>query len=132
MRYIGEHELKIGSRFLFLSMAIQVIQSDIKRLEKHSPPFKINEPYLELLHRLEVKATAERRSLKQHMYKEGLKVIQTDKDGTFTEYTFFCKDKEEIRRYFNPAIKTKVRDILNELIGGGEKGKGKYSPSYHC
>lgn len=115
MRYIGEHEFKIGSRFLFLSMAIQVIQSDIKRLEKHSP-FKINEPYLELLHRLEVKATAERRSLKQQMYKEGLKVIQTDKDGTFTEYTFVCKGKEEKRRYFNPAIRTKVRNILDELI----------------
>ncbi|PWU68333.1 hypothetical protein [Gracilibacillus dipsosauri] len=124
MRYIGEHEFKIGSRFLFLSMAIQVIQSDIKRLEKHSP-FKINEPYLELLHRLEVKATAERRSLKQEMYKERLKVIQTDKDGTFTEYTFICKGKEEKRRYFNPAIRTKVRNILDELIGDGETAKEK-------
>lgn len=124
MRYIGEHEFKIGSRFLFLSMAIQVIQSDIKRLEKHSP-FKINEPYLELLHRLEVKATAERRSLKQQMYKEGLKVIQTDKDGTFTEYTFICKGKEEKRRYFNPAIRSKVRDILDELIDNRGKVKEK-------
>ncbi len=115
MRYIDEHELKLGSRFLFLSMAIQVIQSDIQRLEKHSP-FKINEPYLELLHRLEVKATAERRLLKQEMYKEGLKVIQTDKDGTFTEYTFICKGKEEKRRYFNPAIRTKVLLILEEYF----------------
>ncbi|WP_054859454.1 hypothetical protein [Gracilibacillus sp. JCM 18860] len=120
MRYIGEQEFKTATRFLFLTMTIQVIQSDIKRLEKLSPPFKINEPYLALLHRLEIKATAERRLLKQEMYKENIQVILSDKDGTFTEYTFICKGKEEKRRYFNPAIRSKVRNMIEELISGEE------------
>ncbi|MGN8647872.1 hypothetical protein ACTNEO_04955 [Gracilibacillus sp. HCP3S3_G5_1] len=115
MRYITDEEFKILSRYLFLSMAIEVIQKDKDTLQNNSI-FKINEPYLKLLESIEKKAIEERRELKQEMHIKNLKVLQTNRDNQFTEYTFYSKRKEEKRNYFNPAIRKKVLVILEELM----------------
>ncbi|WP_018934540.1 hypothetical protein [Gracilibacillus lacisalsi] len=119
MRYITEEEFKIASRYLFLSMAIEVIQKDLDTLRSNTI-FKINEPYIKLLESIEKKAIEERRELKQQMHMKHLKVLQTGKDDLFTEYTFYAKRKEEKRNYFNPAIRKKVLLILEELLEGVE------------
>ncbi len=117
LRYITDEEFKIASRYLFLSMAIEVIQKDLDTL-RNNHIFKINEPYIKLLESIEKKAIEERRELKQQMHRNNLKVLQTDKDDQFTEYTFYAKHKEEKRNYFNPAIRKKVLNILEELMEG--------------
>src|SRR5699024_2858423 len=47
MRYLSEDELKLATRFLFLSMAIIVMEKDIQHIQRGA--FKIKEPYTELL-----------------------------------------------------------------------------------
>ncbi len=119
MRYITEEEFKISSRYLFLSMAIEVIQKDMNTIRSNSI-FKINEHYIKLLESIEKKAIEERRELKQQMHVKNLKVLQTGKDDMFTEYTFYSKRKEEKRNYFNPAIRKKVLNILEEYFEKAE------------
>ncbi len=115
MRYLTETEWKLASRFLFLSMALQVIKQDLSRLEKEHP-FKINEPYVALLHQMEKNATKERQHLRKDMYQMKLQVIPLERKDSFSSYLFICKGKEEKRNYFNPAIRKKVETILEELI----------------
>ncbi|GAE93018.1 hypothetical protein JCM21714_2048 [Gracilibacillus boraciitolerans JCM 21714] len=116
MRNITDEEFKIASRYLFLSMAIEVIQKDLNTLRNNSI-FKINEPYIKLLEVAERKAIEERKKLKQQMHINQLKVLLTDRsEGGFTEYTYYAKRKEEKRRYFNPAIRKKVLLILRDLL----------------
>lgn len=115
MRYLNEQEWKLASRFLFLSMALTVIKHDLAKMEQLSP-FKINEPYIAILKGIEKTATEERRDLRKEMYREKIQVTMLEKSDSFTSYLFVCKGKEEKRNYFNPAIRKKVKHILEDLL----------------
>ncbi|SFL38394.1 hypothetical protein SAMN04487943_101279 [Gracilibacillus orientalis] len=115
MRYLNEQEWKLASRFLFLSMSLTVIKHDLQKMQQLSP-FKINEPYIALLEKMEKNATEERRQLRKQMHQEKIKVVAAEKNDSFTSYLFLCKGKEEKRNYFNPAIRKKVELIFEELL----------------
>ncbi|SEU03937.1 hypothetical protein SAMN05421676_11574 [Salinibacillus kushneri] len=114
MRYLNEKEFKTASRFLFLTMSIVVMEQDIKHIE--SGKFKIKEPYVELLRKMEHEARIERKSLQKQMRKKNLQVLFVQKNDTFSTYLFLGNGYEEEKRYFNPAIRKKVQDILYELM----------------
>ncbi|WP_188455247.1 hypothetical protein [Virgibacillus oceani] len=114
MRYLSDEELKIGSRFLFLSMAMVVIQQDIQHIQKGA--FKIKEPYMELLEKMISQAANERKKLRQNMQKKNIKVVTLHKNDSFSSFLFLCQGREEKRNYFNPAIRKKVEAIVQELM----------------
>ncbi|ASN06560.1 hypothetical protein [Virgibacillus necropolis] len=114
MRYLNEEDLQVASRFLFLSMAIVVIQQDIQHVQKGA--FKIKEPYIELLEKMISEATDERRKLHQTMRKKNIQVITLNKNDSFSSFLFLCQNREEKRNYFNPAIRKKVEVIVQELM----------------
>lgn len=114
MSYLSDEELQIASRFLFLSMAIIVIQKDIQLVRKGA--FKIKEPYLELLAKMSSDATNERRRLRKEMQVKKVQVVPLNKNDLFSSYLFLAQGKEEKRNYFNPAIRKKVENILQELM----------------
>ncbi|WP_404451694.1 hypothetical protein LG329_15340 [Virgibacillus necropolis] len=114
MRYLNEEELQVASRFLFLSMAIVVIQQDVQHVQKGA--FKIKEPYTQLLEKMISEATNERRQLRQTMQKKNIKVVTLNKNDSFSSFLFLCQSREEKRNYFNPAIRKKVEVILQELM----------------
>ncbi|TCT16699.1 hypothetical protein EDD68_13316 [Melghiribacillus thermohalophilus] len=114
MRYLKEEDLQTCSRFLFLSMAIIVMEQDIRSIEKGN--FKIKEPYLELLRKMEHMARAERKQLQVIMRKRKLDVVFLQKNDTFSTYMFTGNGYEEEKRYFNPAVRKKVQGILYELM----------------
>ncbi|MCJ0932281.1 hypothetical protein GLV94_18475 [Virgibacillus halodenitrificans] len=114
MRYLNDEELQISSRFLFLSMALVVIQQDIQLFKKGH--FKIKELYLHPLEKMETAGINERKELKKIMQKKQLKVFTLTKNDSFSSFLFVCRGKEEKRNYFNPAIRKKVEVILQELM----------------
>lgn len=114
MRYLRDEELKLASRFLFLSMAMVVIQQDIQYIQKGA--FKIKEPYIELLEKMATEAANERKSLRQEMKKGNIQVVALHKNDTFSSYLFLSQGREEKRNYFNPAIRKKVEAIVQELM----------------
>lgn len=115
MRYLTIEEYQLASRFLFLSMAITVIQRDLAIIER-GIGLKIKEPYLVLLKKMENEAMLERQQLRKYMFDQKLKVVPLERNDTFTAYLFICRNKEEQRNYFNPAIRKKVEHILEELM----------------
>lgn len=125
MRYLHAEELQIASRFLFLSMAITVIEQDINHIE--TGHFKIKEPYLDLLQKMTSEAKDERRQLRKQMYDRNLKVTRLQKRDLFTSFLFTCQGREEERTYFNPAIRNKVKNIIFELV---EKVDRQHDPLY--
>lgn len=114
MRYLSDEELQIGSRFLFLSMALVVIQKDIQLFKKG--PFKIKELYLKPLEKMETAGMSERKELRKIMQKKQLKVFTLTKNDSFSSFLFVCRGKEEKRNYFNPAIRKKVEEIVQEIM----------------
>ncbi|MFD2630328.1 hypothetical protein [Oceanobacillus kapialis] len=114
MRYLTEEERHIASRFLFLSMAIVVIEQDIQHIEKGA--FKIKEPYMHLLENMATVAGEERRELRMQMNRGRIKVVTLEKNDSFSSFLFLCQGREEKRNYYNPAIRKKVHAIIQELM----------------
>lgn len=107
-------DLQLASRFLFLSMTIVVIEQDIRFIEQG--PFKIKTPYLDLLMKMNSIALNERKELQKIMKSKNIQVIKHNQNKTFSSFLFLCQGREEIRNYFNPAIRKKVEKIIQELI----------------
>jgi len=114
MRYLSEEDQELASRYLFLSMALTVISQDIQSIENGS--FKIKEPYLELLRKMEHKGKVERQNLRQIMKNKQLQVIYLNKNESFCSYLFVAQGYEEKRNYFIPAIRKNVENIVYELM----------------
>lgn len=114
MHYLKEDELRVASRFLFLSMAMVVIEQDKEHIQNGA--FKIKEPYLTLLETMRTKATNERRQLRKTMEDKKIKVVSLHKNESFSSFLFLSQGQEEKRNYFNPAIRKKVEVIIQELM----------------
>src|SRR5690625_370006 len=114
MRYLKDEELQLASRFLFLSMAIVVIEQDIHYIKQG--PIKIKEAYLDLLMRMNSIARDERKRLRSLMNSKNIQVDKLKQSKTFSSFLFLCQGREEKRNYFNPAIRKKVEAIIHELI----------------
>ncbi|UOQ43485.1 hypothetical protein MUN89_16415 [Halobacillus salinarum] len=114
MRRLKQNELDLASRYLFLSMAVVVIRQDRKHFEHGS--FKIKEPYLELLGKMELEAREERKKLRYQMDQQKIQVVESGRNDSFTSFLFLAQGYEEKRNYFNPAIRKKVESILFELM----------------
>ena len=114
MRYLEDEDSKVAVRFLFLSMAMIVIEQDMKHVE--TGPFKIKEPYLQLLKSMMQIASSERKQLRKTMLEKSMHVVRLHKNESFSTFLLVCNGLEEKRNFFNPAIRMKVEDILQELM----------------
>lgn len=114
MRFLTEEEYSIASRFLFLSMAIVVIRQDITHIEHGA--FKIKEPYIAFLKKIELQALEERRELRKVMKKQNIDVVTLNKNDSFSSFLFLCQGREEKRNFFNPSIRKKVEAIIQEYL----------------
>ena len=114
MRYLNKEEMNIANRFLFLSMAIIVIEQDLQHIEEGA--FKIKNPYRQLLQEMNSRALHERKQLKKRMYQKKMQVIHGERTRFFSTFIFIAQQKQEEKSYFNPAIRSHVESILRELI----------------
>jgi hypothetical protein len=126
MRYLKQKELDLASRYLFLSMAIAVIRQDRKHFEQGK--FKIKEPYMELLGKMELEAREERKQLRYQMDRQKLQVVESGRNDSFTSFLFLAHGYEEKRNYFNPAIRKKVELILYELMRKSQQSSRSKPP----
>ena len=124
MRYINNEDVQIASRFLFISIAITGINQDIEKVNNN--PFKIKDPYLELLHAMISSAKKERKTLRKRMQDRRIQVTRLNQTDSFATYLFISNRSEEIKSYFIPVIRKKVTWILEELMMGSLR---QYCPS---
>lgn len=114
MRYLQENDSRVALRFLFLSMAMVVIEQDMKHVK--AGPFKIKEHFRQLLESMLFIAADERKQLRKIMMQKSMQVVRLHKNDSFTTYLLVCNGLEEKRNFFNPAIRKKVEEILLELM----------------
>lgn len=119
MRYLKDDEIQLATQFLFLSMAIVVLEKDLQQIQ--SGNFKIKEPYINLLEKMMSLAIHERKILRKTMKDKQLQVVRLNKNDSFSSYLFLCKGKEEKRNFFNPTIRKNVQSIIQDLLNRSQQ-----------
>lgn len=104
----------IAARYLFVDMAIRNMQLDLKHV--HNGPFKIKEPYINMIEKVISKAINERRRLKKLMYDNNIQVEFKQTQGDYSTYTFHLGGSKHEKVYQNMAIKKNVEEIMMELL----------------
>lgn len=107
-------ETEVAVRFIFMSLAMNVIQLDIKNI--NNGKFKIKEPYIDQLESMHTLASHECRDLKKVMWDKKISVIIIGKRNDYTEYMFSINGRDETRTYNNHIIRKNVKEILANLM----------------
>lgn len=108
------NERKIAARFIFISLAMNVIQIDIKNI--NNGQFKIKEIYTNQLEQMHTLASNECRALKKIMRDKKISTITLGRRNDFTDYQFLYNGRSEMKTYSNHIIRRNVKLILEELM----------------
>lgn len=99
---------------IYLPMAISIFNRDLAVIEKS--PFKLNRPYLTLVEEALKLAQKDLAIVKQHLRQQKIKVQEVERDEAFTLYSFLYNGYEEKHNYFNPRIRNKVTEIMEDYL----------------
>lgn len=110
MTRIPDNDRDIIEQALYLPMVLTVLEKD--RLIFDKAPFKLKQPYLNLLEETIKAVQRDLKEVKLNMRKGNMKLQQIGHDDTFTQFMFFYKGYEEQHNYFNPRIRNKVQELL--------------------
>lgn len=111
---IPEHDETIIEKAIYLPMLVTILNRDLKVIaDSH---FKIKEPYI---HKVEDTLRAIQRDLsevKKYMYDNKIKMEKLGTEGTFTKYLVIHQGNETIRTFFNPVLKRRSEELLEEYL----------------
>jgi hypothetical protein len=110
MTRIPENDRDLMEKAIYLPMVLIILNRDLAVVGKS--PFKLKQPYLDLIDETMKVIQQELKYIKQYMRKEKLNVQQISHDDAFTGFLFLYKGYEEQHNYFNPRIRNKVQDLL--------------------
>ncbi|WP_449622096.1 hypothetical protein [Robertmurraya sp. Marseille-Q9965] len=110
MTRIPEEDRDIIEKAIYLPMVLTILNRDLTVI--HKSPFKLRDPYVNLIEKTMKTIQNELSQVKQYMKKNNLKVFELKRDEAFTMYTFLYKGYEEHHNYFNPRIRNKVQELL--------------------
>jgi len=108
--------MNIACRRLYLDNALIVLERDLK--EFSTGPFKIKEPYIELIERAITEEAEERRQLKKEFLQRKMKIELEEQSEAFTKYVFYVGRRSESRNYFKPKVQQHVRNKVKDLLKG--------------
>ena len=111
MTRIPENDRDIMEQAIYLPMVLIILNRDLTVIDKS--PFKLKQPYLDLLEETMKVIQKELKDVKQYMRQQKLKVEQINHDDAFTGFLFLYKGYEEHHNYFNPRIRNKVQELLS-------------------
>lgn len=114
MTRIPEEDRDVIEKAIYLPMVLTVLNMDLM-VVNHSP-FKLRQPYLNLIENTMKTIQLELAQVKQYMKKNNLKVFESNRDEAFTMYTFLYKGYEEHHNYFNPRIRNKVQELMDYYL----------------
>jgi len=100
MHYLTEEETDIGSRFLYLNTAIEILQ------KKESPAFD---------HAIK-RGIEERKRLRKVFLEKKIKIEHKYSDEYFACFMFYVGIREQERKYFRPALTKHVKKVVVELL----------------
>nr|WP_295971192.1 hypothetical protein [uncultured Bacillus sp.] len=111
MTRIPESDRDLMEQAIYLPMILTILNRDLAII--HKSPFKLKQPYLDLIEDTMKVIQKELKGIKQYMKKEKLDVQQVSHDDAFTGFLFLYKGYEERHNYFNPRIRNKAQEMLS-------------------
>ncbi|MDZ5470240.1 hypothetical protein SM124_00630 [Bacillus sp. 31A1R] len=114
MTRIPEDDRNILEKAIYLPMVLTVLNKDL--LVIHESPFKLKQPYLELVEETMKVIQRELAEVKQYMKRNNLKVFEAKRDEAFTMFTFLYKGYEEHHNYFNPRLRNRVQELMQYYL----------------
>ncbi|WP_428911332.1 hypothetical protein [Niallia sp. Krafla_26] len=111
MTRIPEGDRNIMEKAIYLPMVLTILNRDLEIV--NCSPFKLKQPYLELIEETMKIIQKELKEVKYYMRQQKLKVEQISHDDAFTGFLFLYKGYEEQHNYFNPRIRNKVQELLS-------------------
>lgn len=111
MTRIPENDRNIMEQAIYLPMVLTILNRDLAIV--NSSPFKLKQPYLELIEETMKIIQKDLKEVKHYMRQQKLKVEQISHDDAFTGFLFWYKGYEEQHNYFNPRIRNKVQELLS-------------------
>lgn len=114
MTRIPDEDRDIIEKAIYLPMLLTILNKDLVII--NNSPFKLKQPYLNLIEKTMKAVQIELTQVKRYMNKNNLKVYEKNRDEAFTMYTFFYKGYEEHHNYFNPRIRNKVQELLDYYL----------------
>lgn len=114
MLTIPEDDRNLIELFIFLPMAVTVLEQDIETIKKG--PFKLKKPYFILLEKTIKIIKHDLRDIKSQLQKKNIKIHKQGRDDIFTQFVFFYNGYEEKHNYFNPRIRNSVEDLMEKYL----------------
>lgn len=122
MTRIPEEDRDAIEQAIYLPMVLIVLNRDMAVV--HRSPFKLKQPYLNLIEEAMKIAQKDLAAVKRYLKSQQIKVFEQKRDQAFTMYTFLYKGYEEHHNYFNPRIRNKVQELLEYYLF--QAGKQRY------
>ena len=119
MTRIPEDDRDIMEKAMYLPMVLIILNRDLTVVA--NSPFKLKQPYLDLIEETMKEIQRELAEVKLYMKKNKLQVIETKRDDAFTLYRFIYKGYEENHNYFNPRIRNKVQELMETYFLANRK-----------
>ncbi|MCB5934111.1 hypothetical protein LI012_05700 [Caldibacillus thermoamylovorans] len=114
MTRIPSESRDLLEKAIYYPMLIKVLEKDLSVFK--SSPFKLPNPYIELVEHILNLVHKELYYVKRELKKQGMKVQKTKWDDTFTTYLFIYKGYEEYHSYFNPRLRNYVESLLTDYL----------------
>lgn len=114
MTRIPEEDRNVMEQAIYLPMVLTVLNRDLIVINKS--PFKLKQPYLDLIEETMKVIQNELTEIKRYMNKNQLKVQEMKRDDAFTMFMFLYKGYEEHHNYFNPRIRNKVQELMEYYL----------------
>lgn len=114
MTRIPSESMDLLEKAIYYPMLIKVLEKDLSVFK--SSPFKLPNPYIELVEHILNLVHKELYYVKRELKKQGMKVQKTKWDDTFTTYLFIYKGYEEYHSYFNPRLRNYVESLLTNYL----------------
>ncbi|MDQ0232236.1 hypothetical protein [Metabacillus malikii] len=99
---------------IYLPMTISIFNRDLMVIK--NSPFKLHQPYLSLVEEALKLAQKDLAHIKRKLHNENVKVHEIERDEAFTLYAFIYNGYEEKHNYFNPRIRNKVIEIMEDYL----------------
>lgn len=120
MTRIPEEERDMIEQAIYLPMVLTVLNLDMASIKDSK--IKLKGPYLQLIEETMKTVQKELSEVKRYLSKNQIKVYESNRDEAFTMFTFLYKGYEEHHNYFNPRIRNKVQELLQQYFLKVKKG----------
>ena len=114
MLRIPEKDQEILEQAIYLPLVLTVLNRDLLMIE--SVPFKLKQPYVDLIEAAIIAIQKELANIKRYMKEEQMKVQRIKTSRTFTIYLFFYKGYQVQHHYFNPRLRNRSEEIMRYYL----------------